>query len=106
MRKQTQYRHTETRIISRFSIAILGCTILGMAIGKSLPLGLEIQAFLAGAIALFFYGYEARRDFKLRKEQSETCRQLAEMRLEQHTFELISRQGRAHRARRSSASVK
>ncbi|QDT31659.1 hypothetical protein [Thalassoglobus polymorphus] len=106
MRKQTQYRHAETRMVSRFSIAILGCTILGMALGKSLPLGLEIQAFLAGAIALLFYGYEARRDFKLRKEQSETCRQIVEMRLEQHAFELSSRQHRTARAGRSSVSAK
>lgn len=86
MQKKTEYRHTESRMITRFSIAMLGCTAIGISIGRSMPDDIGKLGIIAGAIALLFYWYEARRDFKLRQEQNKLSHQMAEIRLLEQTM--------------------
>ncbi len=92
MQKKTEYRHTESRMITRFSIAMLGCTAMGISIGRAMPDDLGKLGMVAGGIALFFYLYEARRDLKLRQEQNKLSHQMAEIRLLEQTMAAVELQ--------------
>lgn len=81
MQKKTDYRHTETRMITRFTIALLGCTAIGISIGRAMPEDLGKLGMIAGGLALIFYAIEARRDLKLRQQQIQLSHQMAEIRL-------------------------
>jgi len=86
MQKKTDYQHNETRTISRFIIAILGCLSIGIAIGRAMPDDLGKLGMITGGVALFFYLFETRRDLMLRRDQNKTCRRVAEIRLLEQTL--------------------
>lgn len=75
---------TEPKIISRFSLAILGCLAIGIGIGSQLPFNFGGMAIFGGIVALGFYHYQTRRLVKRYMQQSESCRIAAEERLAQH----------------------
>ena len=86
MQKKTDYRHSESRMISRFTIAMLGCTAMGISIGRAMPDDIGKLGLIAGGVAMFFYIYEARRDLKLRQEQNQLSRKMVEIRLLEQTM--------------------
>lgn len=84
MENRINYAAEDHRIISRFSLAILGCLNIGIGIGTQLPLYMGGLAIACGAFALLYYYYRTQRELLQHNQQNETCRQVAEERLVKH----------------------
>ncbi|MDB4731905.1 hypothetical protein OAH05_02730 [bacterium] len=84
MEKKNEYDSAEPKVISRFSLAILGCLAIGIGIGSQLPINLGETVIVGGVVALAFYQYRTRRIIRRYMQQNEMCRIAAEERLVQH----------------------
>lgn len=84
MEMKNEYDTSEPKVISRFSLAILGCLAIGVGIGSQLPINIGGIAIIGGVIALAFYQYRTRQIIRRYMQQNESCRIVAEERLVQH----------------------
>lgn len=89
---KTMLTHTSThdsdaRIISRFSTAILSCTLFGMTVGHALPKEMMQFTITAALISTFYFFYKGIQETRSQRRQQERSKQVVEMRLQDHTLE-------------------
>ena len=84
MELQQKIVPVESGVISRFTLALLGCVSIGIGIGNQLPYHIGELAIIAGTVAILFYHYQTRRLIRKLEAVNENCRLAAESRLSQH----------------------
>lgn len=84
MEQKNDYASDDAGVISRFTLAILGCLAIGVGIGTQMSENYSGLAVFGGVLSLLFYYYQSLRATRRQLRQSESCRIAAEERLAMH----------------------